>query len=597
LVVRTIAANQLVARKASETAGHLGHVLRGSPNPLQRMHAVWVLERLGALDAESLWRGYADSDSRVRAHAMKAIAGRDRAAPSRRAEALAAQELDRVRATLALDDADPFVLRGVAEVLGNMSDRANLTWLLRLRDRIPAQDTHLLHTVRIAMRNQFRTEDWPAFVAQLTDEERAARHLADLLPGVESPLTAPLLLKHLQSFREDRDTTARYVRHVARHGSAEQQEALLALARQRAGDDLADQLALVRAVHDGIRGRSEQPHSLRSWAEQLCRKLFDSNQPQAVGDAVELVRSMTLASLEPAVAEVAAGKNSLAAQRPAALSALAAINPSGHFDLFRRIVGDPSEPLELRQHVAGILGGMNQPEAHAQLVDRLRTAPEQLAVHLAAALAASRAGAERLLAEIAAGKSSPRLLQHPFVSGRLEATGLADVRERIAKLTEALPPADTRLGQLIDERRAGFAHVQADTARGATLFEKHCAACHAISGRGGKVGPQLDGIGGRGVERLLEDLLDPNRNVDQAFRASLIALRNGQVLNGLVLSDETERLVLADSAGKELVVAKDDIDERTLSKLSPMPANVSEVMSERDFYDLIEYLLAQSKID
>ena len=35
-----------------------------------------------------------------------------------------------------------------------------------------------------------------------------------------------------------------------------------------------------------------------------------------------------------------------------------------------------------------------------------------------------------------------------------------------------------------------------------------------------EIAPHLDGIGNRGLERLLEDVLDPNRNVDQLFRAT-----------------------------------------------------------------------------
>jgi putative heme-binding domain-containing protein len=83
--------------------------------------------------------------------------------------------------------------------------------------------------------------------------------------------------------------------------------------------------------------------------------------------------------------------------------------------------------------------------------------------------------------------------------------------------------------------------------------------------------------------------------VDQAFRSSLVALKNGQVLSGLVLSDEGERLVLADSEGKQVVVPKSDIEERTISKLSPMPANVADTIPEQDFYHLLSYLFAQPR--
>jgi putative heme-binding domain-containing protein len=89
----------------------------------------------------------------------------------------------------------------------------------------------------------------------------------------------------------------------------------------------------------------------------------------------------------------------------------------------------------------------------------------------------------------------------------------------------------------------------------------------------------------------MEDILDPNRNVDQAFRASLIKTTSGQVVSGLVLREEGAVLVVQEAADKETRVALKDIEARVLSQLSPMPANVTEPLTEPDFYDLLFYLL------
>jgi putative heme-binding domain-containing protein len=62
-----------------------------------------------------------------------------------------------------------------------------------------------------------------------------------------------------------------------------------------------------------------------------------------------------------------------------------------------------------------------------------------------------------------------------------------------------------------------------------------------LGGKGAKAGPQLDGIGGRGLDRLMEDILDPNRNVDQSFRATNLALHNGQTVSGLLLREVVRR--------------------------------------------------------
>ena len=117
----------------------------------------------------------------------------------------------------------------------------------------------------------------------------------------------------------------------------------------------------------------------------------------------------------------------------------------------------------------------------------------------------------------------------------------------MAKLLEGLPKTDERIAKAIATRAADFAKASPNSDRGVAVFQKNCAACHQIAGKGNRVGPQLDGAGNRGVERLLEDVLDPNRNVDVNFRATILALDDGQVVNGIIVREEGPVLVLVDS--------------------------------------------------
>jgi putative heme-binding domain-containing protein len=215
----------------------------------------------------------------------------------------------------------------------------------------------------------------------------------------------------------------------------------------------------------------------------------------------------------------------------------------------------------------------------------------QLAI--ARGLAGSAQGGGRLLEAVEVGKASPRLLQDQAVVLRLRQAKVKKLDERLGRLTRGLAPADQRLNEILSKRRASFAAASGDAAQGRKVFEKSCAACHQIANQGAKIGPQLDGIGIRGIERILEDLLDPNRNVDQAFRSTLLVLDNGQILNGLLLSEEGQVVVLADAQGKEVRVPKDSIQERQVSPLSPMPSNFAEQISETEFHHLLAYLLAQ----
>ena len=233
------------------------------------------------------------------------------------------------------------------------------------------------------------------------------------------------------------------------------------------------------------------------------------------------------------------------------------------------------------------------PAGH-ELIAAFRTAPSRLQVKLAIALASTPPGAELLLESIADGKVSPRLLQEKAVKERLAATKPANLNERLAKLTKGLPAADLEKQKLIDQRAKNFTTAQPSAAKGLDVFTKNCAVCHQLDGKGALVGPQLDGVGGRGADRIIEDILDPNRNVDLAFRTTTLILADGDVTSGLFRREEGAMLVLAEATGKEISIPKKSIKERRESDTSLMPDNLHEVIPPNEFDDLLAFLLSKT---
>jgi len=206
---------------------------------------------------------------------------------------------------------------------------------------------------------------------------------------------------------------------------------------------------------------------------------------------------------------------------------------------------------------------------------------------------ASDFGGAALLVQLAeAGRLSARLLKYPQIEPKLLAAVDDPLRKRITALTSRVPDESQNLIELIASRRQDHSSGPGDRELGTKLFARACATCHQIAGLGKKVGPNLDGIGNRGLDRLVEDILAPNRNVDVAFRTSTIVTDQGRVLNGLIKRTEGARMVLVDSKGEEISVATDTINQNVLSNLSPMPANFGETLSEEQFRHLIAYLLS-----
>ena len=291
------------------------------------------------------------------------------------------------------------------------------------------------------------------------------------------------------------------------------------------------------------------------WAGELADKLLASKQPGEVKSGAELVGALKLENEEKKVADLAINTAAPREERGGA-GALSAVNAGRNAPVLGRVLAEADAPIELREATAKLLGQGNQPETQAQLLQALPTAPARLQTAIAAGLAGSPAGEDKLLDAVGAGKASARLLQEKAVETPLTAGNRPGVKERLAKLTKGLPPADQKIQELIAARHKSFEAAKPDAEAGAKVFEKNCAVCHTLANKGAKVGPQLDGVGIRGLDRLLEDVLDPNRNVDQAFRLTILNLKDGKVVRGLLLREEGEVLVMADDKGKEVRVPR-----------------------------------------
>ena len=307
----------------------------------------------------------------------------------------------------------------------------------------------------------------------------------------------------------------------------------------------------------------------------------------------ELARSLKLATLEPAVTKLF-NDSTDAVVRAAAGRAWLSLNAVAALPKVEPLVRDAAQPETLRAELAAQLGEQADARGLAVVVAALTNAPTRLQTRFAAALVSTAAGAEQLLAAAEAGRIPARLLQDRTLTDRLRASPARDAKNRLAALVKNLPAADVQLQKLIEAKRAGFDAKQANASRGAEVFTKACVACHQLAGQGALVGPQLDGIGGRGLERLLEDILDPNRNVDKAFRTTVFVLKDGETVSGLQRREEGGAFIYALANGQEARVPKADVKERRETETSLMPANFHEALTPAELNDLLAFLLGKT---
>ena len=211
---------------------------------------------------------------------------------------------------------------------------------------------------------------------------------------------------------------------------------------------------------------------------------------------------------------------------------------------------------------------------------------------IAQRLASSPAGIDVLLKLARDQTVQPQLLARPAIRTALETAALPKQRREVEEILKDLPEELASVGEAIRDYRAAYSLSGGDREAGQRIFQKQCSVCHQVANRGKTVGPNLDGIGNRGLERLTEDVLAPNRNIDIAFRASTIVTVDGLTKTGLLRTGRDGLFTLIDFGGEEQTFRKVNLEHIGVTKLSPMPANFSDVLSVKEFCDLMSYLLS-----
>jgi putative membrane-bound dehydrogenase-like protein len=132
--------------------------------------------------------------------------------------------------------------------------------------------------------------------------------------------------------------------------------------------------------------------------------------------------------------------------------------------------------------------------------------------------------------------------------------------------------------------------AKASLSQGRVLFSAICGACHQMYGQGGKIGPDLTGSGRSNLDYLLENIADPSGVVSADYRMSLLTLKDGRVLSGVITSTTDKTLTLRTLA-ESLPLDRGDIIKTETSPVSMMPEGLLLAFQPDQIRDLIAYLM------
>jgi len=244
------------------------------------------------------------------------------------------------------------------------------------------------------------------------------------------------------------------------------------------------------------------------------------------------------------------------------------------------------------------LAQANDPALGAKIVGAYRSFALLDRPQVITVLVTRPAWARALLDAVAAGKV-PRTDIAAFHARQMQNLNDPALTARLTEVWGDLRESPEGIKQLIAQLRTELtpeALTQADPRAGRAVFAGLCAACHTLYGEGGKIGPDLTGANRDNLDYLLENIADPSAVVAPDFRMSLISLKDGRVLAGMVATKNDRTLTLRTMTDVQ-TVERSEIAKIEESPRSMMPEGLLAVFTPEQRRNLFAYLMGHQQVE
>ncbi|MDP1797924.1 MAG: c-type cytochrome, partial [Planctomycetaceae bacterium] len=119
----------------------------------------------------------------------------------------------------------------------------------------------------------------------------------------------------------------------------------------------------------------------------------------------------------------------------------------------------------------------------------------------------------------------------------------------------------------------------------------NCSACHAVAGKGARIGPDLSRIGqSRTGKDLLEAIVYPSASFVNGYRPHVAQLENGKTVQGIIAAESNDAITLRTADLQEVRVLRKDIEELKESSTSIMPKGLDTQLTPDELRHLLAYL-------
>jgi putative membrane-bound dehydrogenase-like protein len=274
------------------------------------------------------------------------------------------------------------------------------------------------------------------------------------------------------------------------------------------------------------------------------------------------------------------------------LDSLIAAGDAAVLERVKTILGDSkASPAGFRGAILASLGKLDSPAVAGVVIERYPSLEPELQPKAIELLTERPAWAAQLLAEIEAKKIPPSAVNVNQVRKILAKNDPAMKKQVEAIWGTIRESRNPQREKVVAQMREVIRKTPGDAAKGQLIFKKLCAQCHKLHGEGAEVGPDITGNGRSDYEQLLSNVFDPSLVIGQGYKQTNVVTNDGKVLNGLLVEDSPQRVVLKTQGGKIETIARGNVEEVATIPLSYMPEDVERQLSSQEIADLFALLV------
>jgi len=405
----------------------------------------------------------------------------------------------------------------------------------------------------------------------------------------DEPSPAAPLMKLLQSGRLPAERVGTVVEMVCQKGNGRDLAYVFEQLQKPDGYKPAVRLKVVELLTDAAVVRKVKPDGDLAALKGL---LTEKSEPKLKLAALRLASVWKVKEIAPELQALATDSKTEKGIRAAAIDGLANIGDARSKAALLEIAAkDKAVPARMLA-VAG-LARLDLDEAARQAAAVLASAAAQDdPATLIDAILSRKGGAEKFAAALATVKLPKEVakvtLRYMYSIGRSD-EGLSNLLSKAADIAvDSPPPSQEEVLKIAAEVMA-----KGDAARGEKVFRRadvNCFKCHSIARAGGQVGPELTALGSISPpEYIVNSVLNPSLNIKEQYVTKVILTADGEVVTGIVIDRNDERVRLKDASGKVITLAVGDIESEKDGP-SLMPQGLTKFLTHDEFLDLARFI-------